>query len=34
MECMQKRADYAYIESKYEELDEKYNVSFKAINLF
>jgi hypothetical protein len=34
MECMQKRNDYAYVEKKYNELDAKYNVSFKAINLF
>jgi hypothetical protein len=29
MECMQKRADYAFVQKKYEELDEKYNVSSK-----
>jgi hypothetical protein len=29
MECMQKRADYAFVQKKYEELGEKYNVSSK-----
>jgi hypothetical protein len=31
---MKKRNDFAYVEKKYNEFDEKYNVSFKAINLF
>jgi hypothetical protein len=31
---MKKRADYATIEKKYDECDEKYYVSFKTVSLF